>query len=208
MRTVLVVAAEAFELRWIRPGRGDLRFVKVANGPGPRLVEQAVEQVREPVDAVLSTGICGALDPSLRVGDIVVGLSVNGEPAGTPKLSGCFRTGPILSMDRVAGTADEKKLLAASGAIAVEMEAAAVLSAARRRDVPFYCIRAVSDTAEETFAVDLNAARGRSGRFSVPRIAAQAARKPLVIVPELLRLRRNAVRAAKALGDFVADCDF
>ena len=79
---------------------------------------------------------------------------------------------------------------------------------AARRDVEFYCIRAVSDTASEEFAVDLNAARDREGRIRVRQIFWQAARRPPTIVPELLRLRRNSEIAARALGAFLATCEF
>jgi adenosylhomocysteine nucleosidase len=205
MRTVLVIAAEPWELEWIRPGRNGLRFRKAANGPGP---ERAAAAVDIQPDAVLSCGVCGALDPDLRIGDIVVGASVNGEPVDLPKLPGTgYRLGGILSVDRVVGTAAEKRSLGSEGAIAVEMEAAGLLAEARRRGVPLYCIRAVSDCADETFEVDLNAARVETG-FSVARILSQAARRPFAIVPELIRLRRNAKLAARRLGDFVASCDF
>jgi hypothetical protein len=74
--------------------------------------------------------------------------------------------------------------------------------------VPFYCIRAVSDTADDSFAVDFNAARRADGRFDRGHIARQVLARPLVMIPELLRLRRNAAKAVRALGDFVADCNF
>jgi hypothetical protein len=87
------------------------------------------------------------------------------------------------------------------------MEAAGLLSEVRRRGVPLYCIRSVSDTAGETFELDFNVARTETG-FSVVRILAQASMRPRAIVPELIRLRRNAKLAARRLGDFVASCDF
>ena len=50
---------------------GHSRWFLVANGPGPRLVERALARKPE-VDRVLSVGFCGALDPALQIGDIVV----------------------------------------------------------------------------------------------------------------------------------------
>jgi nucleoside phosphorylase len=114
----------------------------------------------------------------------------------------------LVSVDHVAATASEKRALAASGALAVEMEAAGVLERAAALGVPFYCIRVVSDTADDTFVVDFNAARRADGRFDRGHIVKQALRRPLVMIPELLRLRGNAAKAVRALGDFVADCDF
>ena len=56
---------------------GDYRgveFMMVANGAGPTLAERAVEvalNLRRP-DSIVSTGLCGALAPELKVGDVVV----------------------------------------------------------------------------------------------------------------------------------------
>ena len=205
--TVLVVAAEKFELKHVQPRPGQ-RWMMRANGPGFRLAGAVADGIGPTVDALLNVGICGALDKRLAVGDIVVGTSVNGVTVDVPAVAGVFHAGGIASVDRVAQTAAEKRRLRDTGAIAVEMEAAALLERARRWGVPFYCVRAVSDTADEDFALDLNAARDQEGRFRPVRIVAQALRRPLTGIPELLRLRRNAEKAAKALGEFLGNCRF
>jgi hypothetical protein len=207
VKTILVVAAENFELKYIRP-QSSAEWILTANGPGPALAGEAADRVGPRVDAVISAGLCGALSPGLHVGDIVVASAVNGEPVECPKSVGRFTRGAVASIDRVAQTAAEKAELARSGAIAVEMEAAAVLQRARRWGLPFYCIRAVSDTSDESFELDLNAARDISGRFRVGRILTQAACRPLSGVPELLRLRRNSETACRALGEFIGNCSF
>jgi adenosylhomocysteine nucleosidase len=207
VRTILVIAAESFELKYIRPRTG-AKWILTSNGPGPALAGEAADRVGPGIDVVMSVGMCGALAEGLNVGDIVVASSVNGVVVETPRSSAKFRVGPIVSVDRVAQTVAEKQDLRQTGAIAVEMEAAAVLERARRWGVPFYCVRAVSDTADEGFELDLNATRDASGRFRVGRILAQAARRPLSGVPELLRLRRNSEAACKALGEFIGNCSF
>ena len=228
MKNVLVVAAEDFEFagilsraeKVVRPGwkvqfsriaiLNGMRLLMAADGPGSRLAGMAAEEVknREPFEAVVSTGLCGALDPELAVGQIFVASKVNGWDARQPVTAMKFRTGRLVSIDRVAGTAEDKTLLYAAGADVVEMEAAAVESRAREWRLPFYCVRAVSDTASEYIALDLNEMRDAEGRFSRSRIVARALRSPLRLVPELLRLNRNSGRAAKALGDFFANCSF
>ena len=50
------------------------------------------------------------------------------------------------------------------------MEAAGVARASEELDVPFYCIRAVSDLADEDFANDFNESLMPDGRFSVLRL--------------------------------------
>lgn len=180
----------------------------VISGAGRGLATQAMDRAGNKFDAVLSTGVCGALDPQLRVGEVLAATAVNGQPAQVPGSQTPCRSGPLVSVDRIVGSVAEKKALHAEGFVAVEMEAAAVEERARRWNVPFYCVRAVSDTAAEEFELDLNAARDETGRIRVSKILFQAAMRPFAIVPELLRLRRNSQNAARALGAFLATCDF
>lgn len=212
-RRVLVVAAEQFELEPIRKAiaaRSDLEFSLTANGPGPRLAGEAVDAAGFPgsYDAIVSTGLCGALIEELEVGQVVLGNAVNGDEISEPRCGPGTFSGPIISVDYVAGTVEERKRLQQLGGVAVEMEAAAVLTRARQHRKPFYCVKAVSDRAGETFELDLNAARDHEGRFSVPRILGQAILSPRRIVPELGRLRRNSRHAADSLGEFFAHCNF
>lgn len=203
----MLVAGERFELEHVHAREG-IVFVKVTNGPGPRLAGEGMERVREPVDAVVSTGLCGAVDPDLRIGSIFVATEINGEAVARPRCSRDSCLGAMASADRIIGTVAERRKLAAAGVRAVDMESAAVLERARALGVPFYCVRAVSDTAEEDWTLDLNAARGENGRFRIGHILTQALRRPVKGIPELLRLRRNAGIAARRLGEFFADCDF
>ena len=228
MKNILVVAAEDFEFagilsraeKVVRPGwkvqfsriaiLNGMRLLMAADGPGPRLAGLAAEEVksREPFEAVVSTGLCGALDPALSVSEIFVASQVNGWDALQPVTAVKFRTGRLLSMDRVVRTAAEKARWFATGAAVVDMEAAAVECRAREWQLPFFCVRAVSDAASEDIALDLNEMRDREGRFSRSRIVKRALTSPLRLFPELLRLNRNSGRAAKALGDFFANCSF
>lgn len=178
------------------------RWWLVANGPGPRLVQQALADDWR-VDAVLSVGFCGGLDPDLRIGDIVV----SGE--FPRRASGPFLRGEILSIDRVAVTAEHKRRLRAeSGAAAVDMESATVAAKARQWGVPFGCVRVVSDTAGEDLPLDFNTYRDATGRLELARIAGAALLQPWTALPGLLRLERNCRRAADKLGDFLANCEY
>ena len=105
--------------------------------------------------------------------------------------------GAVASIDHVAQTSAEKHQLRATGATIVEMEAAGVARAAEDLGVPFYCIRAVSDLANETFATDFNSALGEDGRFSTTRLVMQ------LKLGELVRLKQRTELASKKLGDFL-----
>jgi hypothetical protein len=111
-------------------------------------------------------------------------------------------------MDRVAVSPEEKARLRATGATIVEMEALAVAERAKLWQVPFYCVRSVSDVASEGFLLDLNSVRDAEGRFRRGLIVLKTIIRPVSLVPEMLRLKRNSERAAETLGEFVANCCF
>lgn len=186
----------------------------IANGPGRELVGAALsddvirEVQREGVSAIISTGYCGALDPKLRVGDIVV----SDDTQFTAVDQACAR-GNVLTRDRVAVTAAEKRALRGqTGAIAVDMESSAVKDRAEALGVPYACIRVVSDTAEEDMPLDFNRYRSADGRFSRGRIALAAMARPFSVMPALVEFDRRCQRASialgEALGDLLADCRF
>ena len=186
----------AGEAQW----QGD-RWWLVANGPGSACVLEALKEKKN-VDGIISTGLCGALDPALRVGDIVV----SGTPFDAPAT--CV-LGAVHSIDRVAVTAAEKRTLRnQTGAIAVDMETAAIRNKAAEWNLPFLCIRAVSDRAGDTLPLDFNRYRNGRGDFSRVRIALAAMARPFSVMPQLIEFDRNCRRAADALGDFLADCRF
>jgi adenosylhomocysteine nucleosidase len=197
------------------------RLMLAANGAGPRLAAQAVEVAMRAVsaaelsssklDAVVSTGFCGALDPALRVSQIVLGTAVIGpgeEPVSCETVHAApegFATGPIFSQNRIANDIAEKQRLAASGAIAVDMEAAGIAAHSKRAGLPFYCIKCVSDLAGESFGFDLNEMRTTEGRIARGKIVSYALAHPKLLA-QLLQLKRRSEDAAKALGDFLVSC--
>lgn len=235
---ILYVAAEAAELQPLAEGLLNLRKLKwpldyayegilggkrimlAANGAGPKLAAQAVEVAIRAIsaaelsasklEAVVSTGFCGALDPALREGQIVVGTSIlQGGDAGECEMVSYappgYVSGPVISQDRVATSVEEKRKLANSGAIVVEMEAGGVEARTKRADLPFYCIKVVCDRADEGFGFDLNLLRATEGRIARGKIVGYALSHPSVL-PELFRLKRRSERAAKALGEFLVSC--
>lgn len=204
MDTWLLIAAERRELDGIlkRIGKfseipspaafaceathGPHRFVMLANGAGRGAVERALAHKLN-VKGIVSTGFCGALDPALKIGDIV--------------------EDGLLCSDRVAVTAAEKAALRErTGAVAVDMESAAVKQKAAEWNVDFRSIRAVSDLAAEDLPLDFNLYRDARGNFSRSRIALAALSGPFRIIPGLLKLERNCRVAADSLGEFFVHC--
>jgi len=236
-QSILMVASEAREFRGILRNCGKtnrldwpvdfaqsamwngLRLVCVANGPGFHLVGRAVRIAgeRECFRAVVSTGFCGALDPELATGDVLevsrvidvlrqVTYACRETTGGSARLS----RAALASMDRVAESSQEKaELRSSTSAHAVEMEAAEVARYAAEAAIPFYCFRAISDTAEHSFDIHLNAHRDSEGRFARKRIVWEALTvQPWRRVPGLIALDRNCRLAENRLGEFFANCHF
>jgi nucleoside phosphorylase len=163
--------AYAYEGVW--EGR---RLLLAANGAGPKLAARAVEVAIRAItsaelsssalEAVVSTGFCGALDPALRESHIVVASQVldwaNKElydcvqiSDGTSAIPGLAVRGLVVSQDRIAIDKEEKRCLRdGSGALAVEMEAAGVGARVKRAGLPFCSIKVTLDLAEESFSID------------------------------------------------------
>lgn len=205
------VVEKRLGVHWARTAKlGGHEVLLAANGAGSRRASAAVDAAREfGAEAIMSTGFCGALDEKLRIADVVVATQVvakDGTFAATPVNGGT--AGVVCSVDHVVRTAAEKRRLRESGACAVEMEAAGVGRRAQSLGVEFYCIRAVTDLVSEDIANDFNAALTSDGHFDTMNVLRGALRQPTVRLPELFRLRSRCVRAARILGDFIADCRF
>lgn len=235
---ILYVAAEAAELKPFAAMLTGLRKLKwpvdyawegilesrrimlAANGAGPKLAARVVETAiraamvaelsSSKLEAVVSTGFCGALDPALAESDIVVASEVRcpetGESFSCADVSTSEKCakGAIVSQNCVANDTVHKQALAAHGAIAVDMEAAGVAARAQRAKVPFACIKVVSDRADESFPFDLNRMRTSEGRMARGKIVLHTIGHPRDL-PVLLKLKRRAEDAARVLGEFLVD---
>lgn len=231
MARILMVAAEPMEfadivhraagvekpklgVNWARTGRiGSNDFLLVANGATRGRAGAALDagcQSFRP-EAVVSTGFCGAVAPELRIADIVVATEVAWDGRRFPALpvtgARAYR-GVVRTLDHVAAAAEERAALRSAGAAAVEMEAAEGAERSQRAGLPFYCIKAVTDLADETLANDFNRALRSDGHFDTIVLLSGALRHPATRLPELFRLRQRCVQAARSLGDFFADCRF
>ena len=206
--------AYAYEGVW--EGR---RLLLAANGAGPKLAMRAVEVAIRAItsaelsssalEAVVSTGFCGALDPALREGQMIVAKEVldwaNKERYDCVEVTGGAGaiSGLMVSQDRIAADREEKRSLRNdAGGVAVEMEAAGVAARVKRAGLPFCCIKVVLDRAEESFAIDWNRMRDREGRIARGKIMVHALRRPNLLL-ELFRLKRRSEEAARVLGEFV-----
>jgi adenosylhomocysteine nucleosidase len=159
---------------------------------------------------VLSAGFAGALAPHLAIGDIVLATGiVDSEetctsatwPATLPKgdWQPPLHRGLVLTVPEMACTPARKSELAQKHqAIVVDMESAIVARACARNEIPFGCVRAVSDCANTLLSPRL-AGLLQGGRVSVPRVLLECVRSPRVI-GEMWRLAGESRRASQQLG--------
>jgi adenosylhomocysteine nucleosidase len=176
--------------------------VLVCGGIGAEAARRAAEAMialYSPA-AIYSTGFAGALDPKLKVGDILLPRRLVDAGDGScveMEIGG----GVLVSFGAVAGKAQKEKLREAFSAHAVDMEAGAVARAAQLRGVRFAVVKVISDEFDfdlpetERF-VDAN------GRFLEARFALFAAIRPWLWV-RVLRLAANSGRAARALSEWL-----
>ena len=176
----------------------------LANGAGAERAYAAIRAARNRNPAwVCNVGFCGALDPVLRVGDIVIGDS--GSDPGNRRR---YVTGALKCSDHVVQTVLEKRALHEAGYIAVDMESNGALAAAHELKIPFYAVKAVSDLATEELRCDYNRALRDDGSIDVMNLSLQAMARPLTCLPDLVRFGRNAFRATECMGEFLAGCEF
>jgi purine-nucleoside phosphorylase len=199
------VSEAQLPVRWSRAGAWKgRRCVVIANGAGTERAALAAAAVEAPV--VCSIGFCGALDPGWKPGEIFVASEVRN---GTRrwKTASATADGPLQTAPKIIASRAEKAALRAQGSLAVEMEASAVAKASEERGASYYCIRAVSDLAGETFVNDFNACLLPDGRFDTVRLVRGAILSPARLA-ELIRLARRTSLAARNLGDYLERCEF
>jgi hypothetical protein len=186
----------ALPVHWARRARWKGRkIVAIANGAGARRSALAAASVG--FRQLVNIGFCGALDPKLRIGDIVVGAD-----GLQPKTNQQYFTGAIASIDHIAQTVEEKLSLRASGAAVVEMELAGL------RGLPCFAIKSVSDLAGEGFVNDFNSVLNLDGRVNILKLVGQACVRPFERFPELVRLQKRSRVASNTLGEFLESCEF
>ncbi len=160
-----------------------------------RRAAEAVIAIFEPA-GVYSVGFAGALDSSLKVGDIVRPERVVNACDGSSVLLKDGQ-GVLISVDSVAGPKQKAKLRESYGAQAVDMEAAAVARAAELRGVSVEVIKVISDEIDFEFP-STEKFIDSSGNFSEGRFALFAALRPW-LWGRVLLLARNSERASRAL---------
>jgi len=195
--------------------------VVVGGGSAGTLAANLEAQLRGGVCGVISFGLCGALDPSLKVGDVVVGElvadaddSYAADAAWAERLMAATpgaRYGAFARAEQVVGSPAEKaELRRRTGAAAVDLESYVVARLARWFGAPFAILRAVSDSADRALPHAARVGLGPDGRPAIGAVLASLRAHPWQI-GSLIRTALEAEdafhsleRAAQALGPRLA----
>ena len=172
--------------------------------PARRAAEAAIALYAPEI--IYSAGFAGALDPTLKVADILVPARVidagDSSAVETETNSASPSQGVLVTFGAVATPEQKVKLGKSFNAQAVDREAAAVARAATARGVRFAAVKVISDEVGfQLPGMDMNEEKlvTASGEFRTVKFARFIAIRPWTW-PAALRLARNSKRAAVALS--------
>jgi len=188
--------------------------IPVVGGGDPELLENRIEAaIAKGGRRILSIGICGALCPGLRVGDVVIASEIV-TPDGvcptsvswTQELAARMPNAVVASMAGVdlvaADHAGKAELRASTNARAVDMESHIAARAAMAHRLPLAALRVVSDGAHRSLPHAAQVALHPSGGVDMPAVFRSILCAPLQVLP----LMRTAWEAEIAFAALLRCC--
>jgi nucleoside phosphorylase len=173
----------------------------LVTGMGRKNSERALLQALPQIlpGLVLTCGFAGALDPRLKIGDVVFEADAESRLAPTLQATGAapakFHCAP-----RVATTIAEKTALRKStGADVVDMESQFIRQLCREKKIPSATLRAISDSALDDLPLDFNELMTKDDTLSFSKLTVALMKSPGKI-PQLMQLQKNTRLAAQKLA--------
>lgn len=202
---IVVAVGLAFEARIARTAT----TARVCCGRGPAMVAALSAALGPECGGILSFGIAGGLDPSLRPGTQLIASAVIGESGRVPTDEGWSQAllrshpaavhAPILSVEKaVTDPASKDHHFQRTGAVAVDMESHIAAAVAAKHGLPFAVLRVVADPAHRR--VPHSAMRGMrdDGRTNTMAVLRSLLRRPTDITG-IFGIARDAWTARQAL---------
>lgn len=211
VRPVIVVTGLNREARQV-DGAG-VRVV--AGGGAPHDLAAQLADLVGNAAGIISFGMAGALEPSLRLGDWVIGNRLSGtydaecDPAWVAALSRCLpsaRIGTCFADGQMISTAQAKRALASRHqALVVDMESHVAARAAAEAGVPFAILRCISDDASADLPPAIAVSMAAGGGLAPGAILTSILKQPGQI-PALIRTTAGFARAFATLGPTAKAC--
>jgi adenosylhomocysteine nucleosidase len=189
-------------------GRLGAREVTAAvSGIGTAAAARAAERLlgEGRAEHLVVVGIAGGIGPSVAVGDLVVPERVldlaSGREYRPARLGGALPRGLLVTSDALVTDRGEIARLEARGAVAIDMETAAVAAVCEARGCPWSVFRGISDRADGGGADEaILGLAGPDGRGDLLAVARFVLTRPWRI-PELVRLARGMGLATRRAAD-------
>jgi len=196
--------------RCYRGGANGTEVVAAVSGIGPVRAREAAERLLDDghIDEVVMIGVAGALDPTLRIGDVVIpetvidgtiGAEHHPTPMAAHPSAGVLHTSDVILSDPSA--LDD---LARRGVVALDMETAAVGAVCEEAGVPWVAFRAISDRVQDGIVdqstLSLTHPDGRANLGAAARLFLT---KPHML-RRLARLGRDSATATRAAAELAA----
>jgi adenosylhomocysteine nucleosidase len=170
----------------------------ICGGIGAEAARRATEAVIRETQPlrVLSVGFAGALDMTMKFADVLEPeLVVNA--ADSARMETGSGAGTLVSYAAVSDPHQKHRLANAYGAVAVDMEAAAVAQGAQARGIEFAALKAISDAADFQMPPVEKFISG-NGQFHPARFALHVALRPW-LWGRTIALARNSAKASRSL---------
>ena len=163
--------------------------VLIGGGDAAALAATLEAELSAGLAGVVSFGLCGALDPALKVGDLVIGEAVAdgadcyaADAAWVERIAAVLpgvRRGRFAKADKpVASVVEKAELARQTDAVAVDMESHIVARLAHAYGAPFAVIRGVSDAATRALPHAAQVGLGPDGRPAVRAVLASLRADP------------------------------
>jgi adenosylhomocysteine nucleosidase len=175
------------------------------SGTGPDHARQAaLRLIEQGASALLSWGCAGALDPQPQPGQLIIPERIFGADGAILPTDEEWRRrlvaslAPVLfvsggtlaeSPHLVPGPPEKQALFAATGAVAADMESAAIARAAAAAGRPFLAVRAIADSASMALPQAVIASLTPRGNAQLGKLLGYSLRHPAQFI-ELARLGR------------------
>jgi adenosylhomocysteine nucleosidase len=182
-------------------------FVLAETGMGADRVRSTLDRIEGRCSRAIFAGFAGGLRADLAIGDLVWANEVVAADGHrfrpTSPAPASANRGIVRSSDRLVTTPADKRRLAEEGADVVDMESAAFAAWCDERQVPWQCVRAVSDGAQDSLPADLMGVVV-DANVSLGRLARALIRRPS-LVGDLWSLSGATRRAARTLAVALAE---
>jgi adenosylhomocysteine nucleosidase len=221
MTRTAIIAAMPGELkplvgRWPHGTRNSVEFwaqrdvedewIAACAGAGQAAATRAFAAIEDggPIDLIFSVGWAGALHA-----DFAPGSAWNVAGVIDVQTGERFRCDAgagdvwLATSPRVADPKEKRRLASTYRVGLVDMEAAAVARLAAMREIPFYCIKGVSDGIDAKLP-DFNRFLAPDGKLQLGRLVLFAIPRPWYW-PALLEMGENSKKAAKSIADSLVE---